>query len=197
MKPSIPLALFSLTVLLAPLSAERETYVAASGYWVDNNTDGAPGGALRVGWHFPSDAKYRISTDVEVEASYWEIDNVVDYRVGEGRAETKNLPVLANIRVNVPLADTGLFIYGGGGAGVAYLTVKGNAPGGGRLDDSAAVFTYGFFAGIGGRVTDRVEVRLGYRALWLGDEDFNDVNVDAKMDTERNDLFEVALRVGL
>ena len=70
------LALLSLATLLAPLSAARETYIAASGYWVDNNTDGAPGGALRVGWHFPSDAKYRISTDVEVEASYWEIDNV-------------------------------------------------------------------------------------------------------------------------
>ncbi len=189
----------SLLFLAAGLSA-RETYAGLSGYWVDNNTDSGPGIGIRTGWHFPApeEAKYRISTDVEVEGSYWQIDSAVDYAAGKGKAQTKVLPVLANLRVNVPLADTGLFVYGGGGLGVSWIGIDGSGPLGGNLDDTGAVFTYGFFAGLGGRVTERMEVRVGYRAIWLGDEDFNDgTAAKATLDSERNDMFELALRLSL
>jgi len=193
--------LIALIILLPGLSLQaRETYIGVSGYWVDNNTDSGPGVGLRTGWHFPApeEAKYRISTDVEVEASYWQIDSTVDYAVGGGKAETKVLPVLANLRVNVPLADTGLLVYGGGGLGGSWIGIDGTGPAGGSLDDTGAVFTYGFFVGLGGGVTERLEVRIGYRAIWLGDEDFNDGSVGrASLDSERNDLFELSLRLGL
>lgn len=184
----------------AAVLGARETYLGGSGYWVDNNTDGAVGAAARVGWHFPppEEAKYRISTDVEAEVSYWAIENAIDYRAGPGKADTRTLPVLANLRVNVPLADTGLFLYGGGGAGMAFLDVDGTGPLGGNVDDTGTVFAYGFFAGLGGRVTARVEVRLGYRALWITEDDFNDGSgAEASLETERNDLFEIALRYSL
>ena len=187
--------LLSLSVSI--LSAERETYVGLSGYWVDNNTDSAPGGALRIGWHFPSEAEYRISTDVEIEAAYWDITSEAKYGALKGKADTKYIPVLANLRVNVPLADTGLLLYGGGGLGVSYVDVDGTGPLGGRVNDSGAVFSYGFFVGIGGRVTEQMEVRVGYRSLWISDDTFNDGTVDVKIESERNDIFEVALRVTL
>lgn len=189
------------TVCLASalMLSARETYVGVSGFWADNNTDSGPGAGLRVGWHLPApeEAKYQISTDVEVEASYWQMDNEVDYTVGKGKADTKSLPVLANLRVNVPLADTGLFIYGGGGLGISWIGVKGTSPTGGRLDDSAGVFTYAFFVGLGGQVSERVAVRAGYRAVWMDSETFNDSSIGrAAMDSEQTDLFELSLRVG-
>lgn len=189
-----------MAALPAAVLPARETYVGFSGYWVDNNTDSGPGGALRTGWHFPApeEAKYQISTDVEVEASYWDLESAVDYAAGPGKADAKVLPVLANLRVNIPLADTGLLVYGGGGLGFSWLGVDGTGPAGGKVDDTGAVFTYGFFAGVGGRVTDRAEVRVGYRALWLESDEFNDgAGAPARLDSEQNDLFEVSVRIGL
>ena len=173
----------------------RQTYVSFAGLWVDNNTDGAPGGALRLGWHFAGKEPYNISTDVEFEASYWSIDNSVNYGREPGKAETKNLPLMANIRVNVPLSDTGLFLYGGGGIGATVIQIKGTSTLGRSVDDTGTVFTYGFFAGLGANLTDRASLRAGYRALWLGDDTFNDGTVDVKMTTERSDIFELAIRL--
>lgn len=177
--------------------APRQTYVSFVGMWVDNNTDGAPGGALRLGWHMPGVGPYNISTDVEVEANYWQADSTVFYGPEQGRAETKNLPFMANLRVNVPLADTRLFLYGGGGIGLTFIDINGTSPLGQTVDDTGTVFTYGFFVGFGANLTDRATMRVGYRALWLGDDDFNDGSVEVSMDSERNDIFEIAIRLGL
>ena len=175
----------------------RTTYAAVAGNWVDNNTDGTLGGALRLGWNFAGVAPYYISTDVEVEASYWQVDSEVSYGGQKGKAKTKNLPAMVNLRVNVPLSDTGLFLYGGGGAGVSYIDISGTGPQGQSVNDTGAVFTYGFSAGIGVHVNDRVSIRAGYRSLWLTDDSFNDGDVEVKLSTERNDIFELAVRLDL
>jgi len=176
----------------------RETYFGVSGYWADNDTDSGPGGGLRIGWHFPApeEAKYQISTDVEVEGSYWEADSTVDYAVGRGKAETKVAPFLANIRVNVPLADTPLFLYGGGGLGVSWLDFSGTAPGGGSIDDTEAVFTYAFFAGLGGSLSERLELRAGYRSLWLESDSFGSGPNRGDLESDRYDMLELSLRIG-
>jgi len=188
---------------LSPLQASepppkregRTTYVGVSGNWVDNNTDGALGGALRVGWNFAGVAPYFLSTDVEVEASFWELDSEVSYGVEKGTAQTKNLPVMVNLRVNAPLSDTGLLLYGGGGAGISYIDIQGSGPQGQSVNDTGAVFTYAFFAGIGVYVTERVTLRAGYRSLWITDDTFNDGGVEVKLSTERNDIFELSARL--
>ncbi len=179
-----------------PEVAGRDTYVSFVGTWVDNNTDGTLGGGLRLGWNFQGGGPYFISTDVEFEAMYWKVDSEVKYGSVRGTAETENVPMMVNLRVNFPLADTGLFLYGGGGAGVSYLAIKGTGPAGQSVDDSGAIFTYAFFAGLGVDLSERVSLRAGYRALWLTDETFNDGSVKVSLATERNDMFELALRLG-
>ena len=181
--------------MMEPETIWRNTYVSAVGMWVDNNTDGTLGGGVRVGWKFQGPEPYYISTDVEFEATYWQIDNGVKYGFENGTAKTKNLPMMVNMRVNIPLSNTGLFLYGGGGAGISYIDIKGTSPLGQSVDDSGAVFTYAFFAGIGVDLTERANLRAGYRSLWLSDDTFNDGSVDVKMDTERNDIFELSVRI--
>lgn len=175
----------------------RGSYVGISGMWVDNNTDGTIGGALRLGWNFEGVAPYFISTDVEVEASYWDVDSQVRYGNENGNAKTKNLPMMVNLRVNIPLSNTGLLIYGGGGAGISYIDIKGTSALGQSVDDSGAVFTYAFFVGIGAEISDRATIRAGYRSLWLEDDSFNDGSVKVSMSTERNDIFELSFRLSL
>lgn len=177
------------------LRESRSTYVDLAGMWVDNNADGTLGGGLRLGWNFAGVGPYFISTDIEVEALYWQIDSDVDYGAEEGTAKTKNLPVMVNLRVNIPLDDTGIFLYGGGGGGIAYIDVDGTGPSGQSVDDNGAVFTYSFFAGLGVFISDQTSLRAGYRALWLTDDKFNDGSEEVTLNTERNDIFELAFRL--
>tara|TARA_R100000027_G_scaffold47114_1_gene35907 strand:- start:1476 stop:2120 length:645 start_codon:yes stop_codon:yes gene_type:complete len=182
---------------MQPEFTTRGTYVGVTGMWVDNNTDGAVGGGLRLGWNFEGIAPYFISTDVELEATYWDVDSEVKYGNVSGTARTKNLPMMVNLRVNIPLSNTGLLIYGGGGAGISYIDIKGTSALGQSVDDSGAVFTYSFFVGIGAYISERASIRAGYRSLWLGDDSFNDGSIKVSMSTERNDIFELAIRIGL
>jgi len=185
----------TLPFLLLPMlvQADRDTYIGLRGAWVDNRTDGAPGGFLALGWHFPSDQGYRISTDVEVEIGYWKADDNVSFADGTSKVPVKNVPVLANMRLHVPLADSIFNIYGGGGLGFLYMDVKGNSPTGQRLNSDSITFAYNFFIGLSAEITDDLLLHAGYRGLWQDKKGFSSGDISGSVRTYRNDVFEAGV----
>lgn len=187
--------LVTLPLLFVPLlaSADRDTYIGIRGAWIDNRTDSAPGGFAALGWHFPSDKGYRISTDVEVETGYWKADDNFSFASGNSRVSVKNVPVLANMRLHVPLGDSIFNIHGGGGLGFLYMDVKGNSPIGQRLNSDSITFAYNFFVGLSAVLTDDLVVHAGYRGLWQEKKGFSSGDVSGSVRTYRNDVFEAGV----
>lgn len=189
----ILLASLALASSFSVLLAAPQTYLGVSGGWVDNNTDGTLGGFAQLGWHFPYDEGYRISTDVEVEVGYWDSDNTFSFDNGDSDIGVKNFPFLANMRLTIPLSDSGINLYGGGGLGLVHMQVKGDGPTGQRLDDSSTVFAYNFFAGVSTSIGEKLLLHAGYRALWQDGKSFTRDGVSASVSTTRNDIFEAGL----
>jgi opacity protein-like surface antigen len=76
-----------------------------------------------------------------------------------------------NVVLELPIDDTSIDLYYGGGVGGAHIDVNASSTGAGiAIDDDAWAFAYQFLAGATAPITDGVEGQIGYR--YFGTTDF-------------------------
>jgi len=104
------------------------------------------------------------------------------------------LPILSNIRINVPLI--GKFgVYGGGGAGVTVVTTNIDEPGIGEIEDQNAEFTYTFFLGFSFDISDEARLFGGYRYQKTAGDDIDKGSDPVRTAESDFNLFEVGLNL--
>lgn len=179
------------------LAAENDSrfFAGGSGLWIDNEFEEAFGGSVRVGWTLANDNPYGITTDFELEAAYWEIDQRVYLGPVGYASEVESLPLLVNLRVHFPLPDLPLRLYAGGGVGVSLMDVKGKDPAVSNLNDESSVFTWALVVGLSGQLSDNLSVHGGYRYLVQKGDTYGVGATTVTQDEVENGILEIGINV--
>ncbi len=124
-------------------------------YLNSSDWDDSFGAGLELGYRFSDERAAAIRHGPNLETGYYWID--------AGRAgDVDMIPLTLNYRVAAEVVDF-IWLYGGGGAGVAFVDIDPKGMPGGS--DQPAVWQ--LFLGMEGPINEWASVRGGYRHLWV------------------------------
>ncbi len=189
------LATLALTAFATPsIQAEGQWLLGGSALWVENQYDETFGGAFRAGYNWQNDNDLGITTDWELEIGYYELVNEFTSNSVNLRGSQQMLPILSNIRINIPII--GAFgVYGGGGAGVTVVTTNIDQAGIGEIEDQNAEFTWTAFLGVSYDISNQARIFGGYRYQKTAGDDVDKGSDPVRTAESDFNLFEVGLNL--
>lgn len=194
MKKQLLTALALSTIVTSTLLAEGQWMLGGSAIWVENQYDETFGGTIRAGYNWQNDNEIGITTDWELEIGYYELVNEFTSNSVNLRGSQQMLPILTNVRINVPIIGAFGF-YVGGGAGVTVVTTNIDQPGVGEIEDQNAEITWTGFVGLSVDISDAARVFGGYRYQKTAGDDIDKGSDPVRTAESDFNLFEVGLNV--
>jgi opacity protein-like surface antigen len=149
-------------------------------YLNSSDWDDSYGAGLEVGYRFAHEKAAALRHGPNLETGYYWIKAG---RSGQ-RGDIEMVPLTANYRLAAEVVDN-IWLYGGGGAGVAFVDIDPDGMSGGS--DQPDVWQ--LFLGMEGSINEWASLRGGYRHLWV--DDMKDG--DARIRGDDASIFEVGV----